>query len=152
MDLATGLRPPTMTTAGEPPDRPPSRRKRPSPGRGPPRPKYPSDIIDYTRRRRPDAKVVIRVPLERSDEWEELRCLLGVDTTHATVIHWLLDGSRGRIDGLREAASVEAARLLQDALHDTPIVEEHSMDDHVSPGVDHQHLVSSLFLLLLFLV
>lgn len=62
----------TMSTAGEPmaetPDLPTARRRHPPRGDGPPRPKYPSDDIDYKKRRRPDAKPRIQVPLERWDE------------------------------------------------------------------------------------
>lgn len=126
-----------MTTGDDLPDLLPNRRKRRPPRGGTPRPRYPSDSIDYKKRRNPDARPSFRVPLERWDDWEELRNLIGVDTTHATVIYWLLDGSRHRIDLLRDRAATEAARLLGVALHtvptgpDTSTSDLHNQPEHV---------------------
>ncbi|CAM6122743.1 unnamed protein product [Calypogeia fissa] len=102
-----------MISGDDPPDHPNQRRKRLPPSGGPPRRKYPSDSIDYKKRRRPDAQPEIRVPLQLWDEWEALRVLLddGTNTTHATVIEWLLKTTRDTVDGLRRTIAVaEVAR------------------------------------------
>ncbi|CAM6112863.1 unnamed protein product [Calypogeia fissa] len=102
-----------MILGDDPPDHPDQRQKCLPPSGGPPRRKYPSDNIDYKERRRRDAKPEIRVPLRFWDEWEALRVFLhnGADTTHATVIEWLLKTTRDTIDGLlRTIAVAETAR------------------------------------------
>ncbi|CAM6101451.1 unnamed protein product [Calypogeia fissa] len=106
------------TGGGEPPNLPNGWHKRLPRGGGPSRPKYPSYDIDYKKARRPDANPKIRVPLERWDEWEDLRGLLGqgTSTTHATVFHWLLNETQNMIQELKTWREMEAARLLQDAI------------------------------------
>ncbi|CAM6085270.1 unnamed protein product [Calypogeia fissa] len=97
----------------DPPDYLDGWQKRLPPSAGPPKRKYLSDSIDYKKQRRPDTKPKIWVPLQLWDEWEALRILLddGIDTTHATVIEWLLKTTRDTVDGLqRTIAAAEAAR------------------------------------------
>ncbi|CAM6123215.1 unnamed protein product [Calypogeia fissa] len=108
-----------MTKEGELPDLPSRQRKRKD--GGPPRRKYPSDSIDYhCKVWRPGAKSAIWIPFERLDEWEDLRVLLGggADTTHAVVIHWLLDSVRDKIDELRRLRVLEVTQASQDSVGD----------------------------------
>src|SRR5450759_4009965 len=99
-----------MSSSGEPPDR----RKRPIRDGRPPRKKYPSGEINYKKRRKPDARPVIRVLDERFGEWESLKRLLhhGDDMTHASTFCWLLEAARDALQYLKRTRVVDAAALL----------------------------------------
>ncbi|CAM6115367.1 unnamed protein product [Calypogeia fissa] len=114
-----------MISGDDPPDHPDQRRKHLPPSGGPPRQKYPDDNIYYKKWRRPNAKPEIRVPLELWDEWEAFRVLLhdGADSTHATVIEWLLKTMRDTADGLRR--TIIAAEAARGSVEELPSPAEH---------------------------
>ncbi|KAL3682549.1 hypothetical protein R1sor_000571 [Riccia sorocarpa] len=76
----------------------------------PPRPKYPSDSIDYHKRRRPEWAHSVRIPEDKQSQFYELKATLGnnMDDT----FRFVLDSAEAAIDQVLEGRS---SRVIPDS-------------------------------------
>ncbi|KAL3701623.1 hypothetical protein R1sor_019645 [Riccia sorocarpa] len=94
----------------------------------PPRPKYPSDHINYHEQRRPGLAHTIRLPEELLPTYNALKVSLGARASHADVIRFLFEAAEPAIHVQLHAAEI---RVVSDSQNDLPMSDpcEHDFNE-----------------------